>query len=217
MYFPDASPPSSGAGHIIDVLPRSSPPSSGVGHIIDALPRCKSSKQWCRPHNRCTSQMQVLQAVVQATTHLGFHDWCLHSHSCSWSEIDPHQWASAVAFISCKWTSVLHQWLQEKNGRKEMFYLTMHSTHFILWLSSLRHMVTDDTDSKRLETRCHHIGYSFWLAARVLLYASSHRQDNTSTAFVSQVVEHWLQWEIAQCVHWLQEKAQRLHIIILDM
>ena len=26
---------------------------------------------------------------------------------------------------------------------------------------------------------CHHMGYSFWLAARVLLYASSHRQDNT--------------------------------------
>ena len=31
----------------------------------------------------------------------------------------------------------------------------------------------------REETRCHHMGYSFWLAAMVLLYASSHRQDNT--------------------------------------
>ena len=30
----------------------------------------------------------------------------------------------------------------------------------------------------REETRCYHIGYSFRLAARVLLYASSHRQDN---------------------------------------
>ena len=30
----------------------------------------------------------------------------------------------------------------------------------------------------REETRCHHIGYSFQLAARVLSYASSHRQDN---------------------------------------
>ena len=28
-------------------------------------------------------------------------------------------------------------------------------------------------------TRCRHMGYSFRLAARVLLYASSHRQDNT--------------------------------------
>ena len=31
----------------------------------------------------------------------------------------------------------------------------------------------------RKETRCHHIGYSYRLTARVLLYASSHRQDNT--------------------------------------
>ena len=31
----------------------------------------------------------------------------------------------------------------------------------------------------RKETRCRHIGYSFRLAARVLLYAPSHRQDST--------------------------------------
>ena len=31
----------------------------------------------------------------------------------------------------------------------------------------------------RKETRCRHIGYYFRLAARDLLYASSHRQDNT--------------------------------------
>ena len=31
----------------------------------------------------------------------------------------------------------------------------------------------------REETRCRHMGYRFRLAARVLLYASSHRQDNT--------------------------------------
>ena len=30
----------------------------------------------------------------------------------------------------------------------------------------------------REETRCCHMAYSFWLAARVLLYAPSHRQDN---------------------------------------
>ena len=40
-------------------------------------------------------------------------------------------------------------------------------------------MVKDHSDSKREETRCRHLGYSFRLAARVLLYASSHRQDNT--------------------------------------
>ena len=31
----------------------------------------------------------------------------------------------------------------------------------------------------RKETRCRHIGYSFRLAARVLLYAPSHIQDST--------------------------------------
>ena len=31
----------------------------------------------------------------------------------------------------------------------------------------------------RKETRCRHMGYSFQLTARVLLYAPSHRQDST--------------------------------------
>ena len=63
-------------------------------------------------------------------------------------------------------------------GRKEMFYLTMHSTHFIysymasdIWLRTILIV--------RKETRCHHIGYTFRLTARVLLYAPSHRQDST--------------------------------------
>ena len=59
-----------------------------------------------------------------------------------------------------------------------MFYLTMHSTHFIygymvsdIWLRTILIV--------RKETHCRHIGYYFWLAARVLLYAPSHRQDST--------------------------------------
>ena len=54
-----------------------------------------------------------------------------------------------------------------------MFYLTMHSTHFIydymaldIWLRTILIV--------REETRC-----SFRLAARVLLYAPSRRQDST--------------------------------------
>ena len=61
---------------------------------------------------------------------------------------------------------------------REMFYLTTHSTHFIygymasdIWLRTILIV--------RKETRCRHIGYSFRLAARVLLYAPFHRQDNT--------------------------------------
>ena len=63
-------------------------------------------------------------------------------------------------------------------GRKEMFYLTTHSTHFIygymasdIWLRTILIV--------RKETRCRHIGYSFRLTARVLLYAPSHKQDST--------------------------------------
>ena len=62
--------------------------------------------------------------------------------------------------------------------RKEVFYLTTHLTHFIycymatdIWLRTILIV--------RKETRCCHIGYSFRLTARVLLYAPSHRQDNT--------------------------------------
>ena len=66
----------------------------------------------------------------------------------------------------------------EREGRKEMFYLTTHSTHFIygymasdIWLRTILIV--------RKETCCHHIGYSFRLTARVLLYAPSHRQNST--------------------------------------
>ena len=40
----------------------------------------------------------------------------------------------------------------------------------------------------RKETRCRHIGYSYLLTARVLLYAPSHRQDNTYHG-------HWVERE----------------------
>ena len=66
----------------------------------------------------------------------------------------------------------------KKKREREMFYLTTHSTHFIygymasdIWLRTILIV--------RKETRCRHIGYSFRLTARVLLYAPSHRQDST--------------------------------------
>ena len=68
--------------------------------------------------------------------------------------------------------------LYQVEREREMFYLTTHSTHFIygymasdIWLRTILIV--------RNETRCCHIGYSYRLAARVLLYAPSHRQDNT--------------------------------------
>ena len=58
-----------------------------------------------------------------------------------------------------------------------MFYLTMHSTHFftVIW----RQTYGKGPFRQREETCCRHIGYSFRLTARVLLYAPSHRQDST--------------------------------------
>ena len=63
-------------------------------------------------------------------------------------------------------------------NRIEMFYLTTHSIYFIygymasdIWLRTILIV--------RKETRCPHIGYSYRLKARVLLYAPSCRQDNT--------------------------------------
>ena len=78
-----------------------------------------------------------------------------------------------------------------------MFYLTTHSTHFIygymasdIWLRT--------TQIVREETRCRHMGYSFRLTARVLLYAD--RIAHT-TAFVTPVVEHWVERDITAKLH----------------
>ena len=66
----------------------------------------------------------------------------------------------------------------QRTREREMFYLRTHSTHFIygymasdIWLRTILIV--------RKETRCCHIGYSYRLTARVLLYAPSHGQDNT--------------------------------------
>ena len=68
-----------------------------------------------------------------------------------------------------------------KIQKREMFYLTMHLTHFIygymadIWLRTILIV--------RKETCRRHMGYSYRLTARVLLYAASHRQDNTYHGF----------------------------------
>ena len=70
-------------------------------------------------------------------------------------------------------------WYRNEDMReREMFYLMTHPTHFIygynasdIWLRTILIV--------RKETRCCHIGYSYRLTARVILYAPSHRQDNT--------------------------------------
>ena len=91
-------------------------------------------------------------------------------------------------------------------GRKEIFYLTTHSTHFIysfmasdIWLWTILIV--------RKETRCCHIGYSFRLTARVLLYPPSHRQDSTYHSLCYTSHGHWLVREIAQWVHPFKDRS----------
>ena len=65
-----------------------------------------------------------------------------------------------------------------KEGRKEGNVLFNDALNtFYLRLYGVGHIVKDHSEARK-ETRCHHMDYSFRLAARVLLYASSHRQDN---------------------------------------
>ena len=110
-----------------------------------------------------------------------YHTACRYS--------DPVVWNSAsanfikICYYGRQWDLIwcnvtLTQREREREREREMFYLTTHSTHFIygymasdIWLRTILIV--------RKETRCRHIGYSYRLTARVLLYAPSHRQDNT--------------------------------------
>ena len=81
-----------------------------------------------------------------------------------------------VLFLKC--------WLY---GRKKMFYLMTHSTHFYLQLYGIRYIAKKLRDNfKKKEICCHIMGYSFLLAARVLLHVSSHRENNTSSTCVHE-------------------------------
>ena len=59
------------------------------------------------------------------------------------------------------------------NDALNAFYLRLYGVILftVIWLRTILIV--------RKETRCRHIGYSLRLTARVLLYASSHRPDNT--------------------------------------
>ena len=93
-----------------------------------------------------------------------------------------------------------------REREREMFYLTTHSTHFIygymvsdIWLRTILIV--------RKETRCSHIGYSYRLTARVLLYAPSHRQDNTYHGLCYTSHGALVEQEIDQCVHTMKDRS----------
>ena len=77
-----------------------------------------------------------------------------------------------------------------------LFNITLNTFYFTLY--GMGHMVRDHSDSDRKPAA------NTWLAARVLLYAPSHRQNNRQDGTyqsLSHVMKHWLEWEIAQWVH----------------
>ena len=68
--------------------------------------------------------------------------------------------------------SETHCWRKEGNV---LFNDALNTFYLLLYV--IGHMVKDH--SVREETHCRHMGYSFRLTAKVILYAPSHRQDST--------------------------------------
>ena len=110
--------------------------------------------------------MNFERASVAAVRSLGsgYFSWLLHTHT----------------IIGVSEARRLSPVTERKKERNVSFNDALNT--FYIPLYGVRHMVKDHSDSKR-GTRCCHIGYSFRLAARVLLYAPSHRQDNTYHGF----------------------------------
>ena len=95
---------------------------------------------------------------------------------------------------------------QHKREReREMFYLTMHSTHFIygymasdIWLRTILIVKGNPLPPHRLLLSINNNG-SF-------ICTIPDRIAHT-TAFVTPVVEHWLEREVAQWVHPMKDRS----------
>ena len=82
--------------------------------------------------------------------------------------------------------------------RKEIFYLTMHSTHFIY--GYMASDISVHSDSKRENLLSPH-RLLFLISSKFFYMHHSTDRITHTTTFVTPVVEHWLEWEIAQWVH----------------
>ena len=83
----------------------------------------------------------------------------------------------------------------------------MHSTHFILRLYGVGHMVKDHSDSERGNLLPPH-GLLFLINSKGFFYMH-HPTDRIvhTTAFVTPVVKRWLEREIAQWVHPMKDRS----------
>ena len=73
----------------------------------------------------------------------------------------------------------VHQISKEISREREIFLFNDALKHIFIYGYMASDIWLRTILIVRKETRCRHIGYSYRLAARVLLYAPSHRQDNT--------------------------------------
>ena len=143
----------------------------------------------CMHTNMHTHACTYMHAHTCMHTHMHAHKHAhayMHAHTCMHTHV--HCWQVLIQTFFCARVSAVRELSNQtsspansiyvsqrtRNGyvrkkiNKEMFYLTMHSTHFIYGYMALDHLA-------RKETRCHHyMGYSFRLAVSVLLYAASH-------------------------------------------
>ena len=101
-----------------------------------------------------------------------------------------------------------------------MFYLTTHSTHFNIRLYGVRHMAKDHTDSEKGNPLPPH-GLLFPINSKGS-FICTHPTDRIAhiTAFVTTVVEYWLEREIAQWVHPMKDRSDdpsELHLAPLEL
>ena len=94
------------------------------------------------------------------------------------------------------------------NGRKEGNVLFNDALNtFYLRLYGVRHMVKDHSDSEKGNPLPPH-GLLFPISSKGSFYMH-HPTDRIAhtTAFVTQVVEHWMEREIAQWVHPIKDRS----------
>ena len=78
------------------------------------------------------------------------------------------------------------------NGWKEFFYLMMHSTHFYVRLFGVWYVVKDHSEVRKENPLPPH-GLLFPISSKESFICTI-----PQTAFVTPVVEHWLEQEVAQ-------------------
>ena len=86
-----------------------------------------------------------------------------------------------------------------------MFYLTTHSTHFI-YDYRVSDMAKDHSDSEKGNPQLPH-GLLFPINSKGSFICTIPDRIAHITAFVTPVMEHWLEREIAQWVHPMKDRS----------